>query len=200
MPAEDDITDSLEALRLTHEQAIDMLVPNVSEGEDDDEYDYDYDYDQEMGDGGGGGDYDWLDDKASALSGAGSVLSHASSLPVGASALSTPPSSVVVTQGQLGQQQQQQQQGQSQGGEAAGKAKSRTLASLRLQPQFNLDSAGKLLETFRKVMLSHFHCKLHNLRFFFSFRALGWLPVATGSCRDRGSTPKAAPMPRFGKK
>ncbi|KAK4041967.1 hypothetical protein C8A01DRAFT_14345 [Parachaetomium inaequale] len=134
MTADDDITDSLEALRLTHEQVIDMLVPNVSEGEDDE---YEYDYDQEMG----GGGYDWLDDKAS-------VLSHASSLPVGASALSTPPSSVV-TQGPG--------QGQAQG-EAAGKAKSRTLASLRLQPQFNLDSAGKLLETFREVMLSHFHC------------------------------------------
>jgi len=158
MPADDDITDSLEALRLTHEKAIDLLAPGVSSGEDGggDEYDDEYGDDQEMA------DPDWLDHAS--VSGVGSVLSHASSLPVGASALSTPPSSVALAaqgQGQGQQQQQQQQaQGQSQSqpqGEA-GKAKSRTLASLRLQPQFNADSAGKLLERFRTVMMSHFHC------------------------------------------
>src|SRR5690606_4115864 len=112
---------SLDALRLAHDQAIDRLVPHLSEGEGED--DYGYDYDQEMM---GGGDCDWLD-HASA-SGAGSVLSHASSLPLGASALSTPPSSAAAQEG---------------GGGA--KAKVRPLAGLRLQPQFNLDSAGKLL-------------------------------------------------------
>ncbi|KAH6854889.1 hypothetical protein B0I37DRAFT_42122 [Chaetomium sp. MPI-CAGE-AT-0009] len=148
MSAEDDIADSMEALRLTHEQGIDLLVPNVSEGDDDDYYDYDHDNDngdREMG------DYDWLDQAS--VSGVGSVLSHASSLPVGASALSTPPSSAAAPapaapQGPSGGRAQ---------GEAA-KGKSRTLASLRLQPQFNLDSAGKLLDTFREVMMSHFHC------------------------------------------
>lgn len=172
MPAEDDIADSMTALRLAHETGIDALVPHLSEGDEDEYYDYDYEYDYEYGNGGdggdhdhemtgggGGGDYDWLDQAS--VSGVGSVLSGASSLPVGASALSTPPSSAL-QQGQQGQQQglgglvggggQAQAQGEG------GKGRSRTLASLRLQPQFNLDSAGKLLETFREAMLSHFHC------------------------------------------
>jgi hypothetical protein len=157
MSAEDDIVDSMEALRLTHETGIDALVPHVSEGDEEDEYYYDYD-DGEDGDGDrdhemGGGDYDWLDQAS--VSGVGSVLSGASSLPVGASALSTPPSSAQQSgQGLAGGQAQAQ--GQSQGEGAKGK--SRTLASLRLQPQFNLDSAGKLLETFREAMMTHFHC------------------------------------------
>ncbi|KAK3901506.1 hypothetical protein C8A05DRAFT_34807 [Staphylotrichum tortipilum] len=130
MPAEDDITDSLEALRVSHEQAINMLVPDVSENEDDpDDYSYD-DPDQDLA-----ADPDDPLDQSS-VSVVGSVLSHASSLPVGASALSTPPSSVA--------------------GPKTGR--SRTLASLRLQPQFNLDSAGRLLRTFVEVMLKHFHC------------------------------------------
>jgi hypothetical protein len=137
MSVDNDIVNSLDALRLAHEQAIDMLVPHLSEGEgEDDGYDdYGYDYGQEML----GGDSDWLD-HASA-SGAGSVLSHASSLPLGASALSTPPSSAA-----------------AQGGGGGVKAKTKPLAGLRLQPQFNLDSAGKLLTRFREVMLAHFHC------------------------------------------
>lgn len=139
---DDDIADSLDALRLAHESAIDMLAPHVSEGEDD-EYehdDYDYDYDEEMT--GGGADRDWFDQASASAAGSGSVLSHASSLPVGASALSTPPSSVAAQGG---------------GGEGV-KGRARTLASLRLQPQFNLDSAGKLLTRFREGMLGHFHC------------------------------------------
>ncbi|KAG7291863.1 hypothetical protein NEMBOFW57_001885 [Staphylotrichum longicolle] len=152
MPADDDITDSLEALRLTHEQALNMLAPDVSEGDDDEEEQEGYDYDQEMMmTAAAGGDYDWLDQASVSGVGSSSVLSHASSLPVGASALSTPPSSVV-TQAQA----QSRPQGEGQGD--GPKAKSRTLASLRLQPQFNLDSAGKLLETFRGLMLNHFHC------------------------------------------
>ncbi|EAQ89619.1 hypothetical protein CHGG_06238 [Chaetomium globosum CBS 148.51] len=150
MSPEDDIADSMEALRLTHEMGIDALVPNVSEGDDDaDYYDYDEHPDHEMG------DYDWLDQAS--VSGVGSVLSGASSLPVGASALSTPPSSAYQQQGQQ-QQGQGLSGGQSQSQGEGAKGKSRTLASLRLQPQFNLDSAGKLLETFRGEMMSHFHC------------------------------------------
>ncbi|KAK3298581.1 uncharacterized protein B0H64DRAFT_371048 [Chaetomium fimeti] len=153
MSAEDDIADSMEALRLTHEQGIDQLVPNVSEGEDD-YYDYDHDNDAN-GDGDREmGDYDWLDQDQASVSGVGSVLSHASSLPVGASALSTPPSSAAVPapHGLLLSGGQAQSQGEG------GKGRPRTLASLRLQPQFNLDSAGKLLDTFREAMMSHFHC------------------------------------------
>jgi hypothetical protein len=155
MAAADDIADSFETLRLNHETAIDQLVPHISEGEDDGDDDYgwaDYDYDGlEMQ-----VDYDWLD----VASGAGSVLSHASSLPVGASALSTPPSSVVTSS--LGQgggvSSQSQSQGEGSGSKQQQQPKSRMLTSLGLQPQFNLDSAGKLLSTFREVMLSHFHC------------------------------------------
>lgn len=156
MPADDDITDSLEALRLTHEQALNMLAPDVSEGDDDEEEEQEgYDYDQEMMTAAGG-DYDWLDQASVSGVGSSSVLSHASSLPVGASALSTPPSSVVTQAQSRPQGEAQGQPGQGQGD--GPKAKSRTLASLRLQPQFNLDSAGKLLETFRGLMLNHFHC------------------------------------------
>ncbi|CAP67603.1 uncharacterized protein PODANS_1_14960, partial [Podospora anserina S mat+] len=73
----------------------------------------------------------------------GSVISsHASSLPIGASALSTPPSSTT-TAATTGTRSKQ---------------KSRMVASLGLQPQFNVDSAGKLLQTFTGVMLNHFHC------------------------------------------
>lgn len=142
MPPDDDITDSLEALRLHHEHAIDLLVPHVFEGEDED-YDYGYDDpDHEMG--------DWLDQGSRAGS---SVLSHASSLPVGASALDTPPSSVVAGQAfSQGQELEGPERDRGKG------SKSRSMANLRLQPQFNLDSAGRLLSTFRKTMLQHFHC------------------------------------------
>ncbi|KAL2183107.1 hypothetical protein L209DRAFT_649591, partial [Thermothelomyces heterothallicus CBS 203.75] len=145
MPAEDDITDSLEALRLAHDQAIDLLVPLGSAGEEEEEEDEDEDDE----------DRDRDRDQAS-VSGAGSVLSNASSLPVGASALSTPPSSVAVPG--LQPPPGLEGQGRAVQGEAGRGARPRTLASLRLQPRFNLDSAGKLLETFREHMLSYFHC------------------------------------------
>ena len=131
MPADDDITDSLDALRLTHEHGLAMLVPD--DLSDDDDYDEDagsYSYDQDMADR----DMDQV---------------SSSSL-----VMVTPPgsggSSVAASC-----QGQQQHLGCEKGG---GSRKARTLASLRLQPQFNLDSAGGLLATFRGVMLRHFHC------------------------------------------
>ncbi|KAL2019598.1 hypothetical protein VTK56DRAFT_9495 [Thermocarpiscus australiensis] len=172
MPAEDDITDSFEALRLSHEHAIDQLLPHVAEDEDADDHD-DYDHDQDHDhDDQEGMDHDWLD----SASGAGSALSHASSssLPVSASALSTPPpprrstasSSTTTTTGggssvtsrPHAQSSQSEGGGGGGGGGGAKPTKPRTLASLRLQPQFNLDSAGQLLATFRDVMVQHFHC------------------------------------------
>ena len=146
----DGVVDNFETLSLQHEQAIDKLVPHISEGEDDDDEGDGGEFEWDYGDGGRGGemDLDWFD----RASGVGSVVSHASSLPVGASALSTPPSSVVV-----GGASSQRAQGE--GGAGTGtKSKSKTWTNMRLQPQFNLDSAGKLLAAFRDVMLSHFHC------------------------------------------
>ncbi|KXX76398.1 Glucose transport transcription regulator RGT1 [Madurella mycetomatis] len=146
MASDDDITDALETLRLHHEQAIDQLVPHISEGEDDDgEYNLDSCY-EDM-------DHDWPEQASGA--GSSSVLSHASSLPVGASALSTPPSSAAPNP-PPSQVQAQTLAQQAPGKKAA--PRSRTLASLGLQPQFNLDSAGQLFTTFKEVMLGHFHC------------------------------------------
>ncbi|KAL2158360.1 hypothetical protein VTH06DRAFT_4408 [Thermothelomyces fergusii] len=146
MPVEDDITDSLEALRLTHDQAIDLLVPLGSAGEEEDYTDGQY-QDQ---------DRDRDQDQAS-VSG---VLSNASSLPVGASALSTPTSSVASGSAQRAGLKRQGREGQGvqDGAAGRGEPRPRMLASLRLQPQFNLDSAGKLLDAFREHMLSYFHC------------------------------------------
>ncbi|KAK3310936.1 uncharacterized protein B0T15DRAFT_56304 [Chaetomium strumarium] len=147
MPAEDDIADSLEALRLAHDKAIDMLMPHDEFSADDFEYEHDDDQgvEAEM-------EHDWLDpdpdpdqDLASSVTGSGSVFSHASSL-------STPPT------GSSGSAAERVRSDSTQGSKPAIASKSRTIASLRLQPQFNLDSAEKLLQTFREVMLSHFHC------------------------------------------
>lgn len=170
MPADDDIADGLEALRLRHEAAIDELVPYISE--DDDGYDYEYEYDQAVD----GMDHDWLDGAASASGGAAtgssSVLSHASS-----SALSATPSassSTVNGTPHLRCSQDSDPDGRhcqdalpADGKAAAATAtkkkqhaqRSRTLASrLGLQPEFNLDSAAGLFDTFRRAMLGHFHC------------------------------------------
>lgn len=130
MPADDDVTDSFDSLRLTHENSVNDLVPFISSEEDNAD-----------ADGGGMMEYDWLNNDGQASACGSSVISsHASSLPVGASAFSTPPSSV------------------SHGLSRPQKQKSRMVASLGLQPQFNLDSAGKLLSTFTRVMLDRFHC------------------------------------------
>ena len=134
----DEIEDSFEELRLYHMDVIDRLVPDVTSGSEDgdggDDRDY-YDADHPMS--GTGASNDWL----TTASHAGSAASHASSLPLGASALSTPPSSVVAsTRAALGS-------GQSQ------RPPPRNLAnSLGLRPQFNLDSGASLLANFRDGM------------------------------------------------
>ncbi|KAK4196179.1 hypothetical protein QBC40DRAFT_287771 [Triangularia verruculosa] len=136
MPADDDVTDSFEVLRLAHESSVNSLVPHLSSDEDEDDqpvYGYDYDGTHESAN-----DMDWLNSEHQ--SNCGSVASQASSLPVGASALCTPPSSTAPA------------------GAGRFKQKSRMVASLGLQPQFNADSAAQLLATFTGVMLNHFHC------------------------------------------
>ncbi|KAK4164208.1 hypothetical protein QBC43DRAFT_334721 [Cladorrhinum sp. PSN259] len=128
MSADDDVTESFDALRLQHESSINDLVPFISSEED-----------EAM-------DYDWLNSNSNnntdAQSSSSVISSHASSLPVGASALSTPPSSAT---------------------NVPRRQKNRMVASLGLQPQFNLDSAGKLLSTFTQVMLNRFHCVALNV-------------------------------------
>ncbi|KAK5662817.1 hypothetical protein OQA88_6228 [Cercophora sp. LCS_1] len=128
MPPIDEVTETFEALRLQHEDAIAALITNSSEDDD-------------MALAECPMDPNWLlanDNQGNLTPSAASVVSsHASSLPVGASALSTPPSSTAP----LPKKQQ------------------RTVATaLGLQPQFNLDSAQTLLVTFRDVMLQHFPC------------------------------------------
>ncbi|KAK4145061.1 uncharacterized protein C8A04DRAFT_10993 [Dichotomopilus funicola] len=176
MSLDDDITDSLEGLRLTHRQVIDLLSPDSDDEEHDDADGDDYDSQQHQH---GYGPDDWLD--RSSISGVGSaapssssILSHASSsLPLGASALSTPPSSSGTFLGvpsphnhqRTGAPRSEPEQPTIKPGNNSRSSsssrrppKQRTLASLRLQPQFNLDSAGHLLESFREVMLDHLHC------------------------------------------
>ena len=150
MPADDDITDSLDSLRLTHEQGLAMLVPDDEDEDDSDEDGGSYTYDQDMADR----------DQASSVSGSIIGGCRSSSFSQASSSLVTPPppppsasSSSSVTAPFQGQQQQQPG-----GGGGGGGGRARTLASLRLQPQFNLDSAGGLLATFRGTMLRHFHC------------------------------------------
>ncbi|KAK3363295.1 hypothetical protein B0T25DRAFT_587272 [Lasiosphaeria hispida] len=137
MPVDDDVADSFEGLRLNHESFINGLVPGVEEADEECDYE-DYGYDMAGS--------PWLATSGPVprtSSNAGSVISHASSLPLGASALSTPPSSVAAARASHG----------------TGTAKSRTTqASLGLRPQFNLDSASALLATFREVMVAHFPC------------------------------------------
>jgi len=147
MTKSDDVVGSLEALRLDHEGFVDRLV-EVSSGDEDDEYFYEYDY-QEPADPQGSCQH--------APPPADSAYSHASSsvsLPVGASALSTPPSSTVYVP----------PSDESGAGASAptrhGRSSRQTVASLGVQPQFNLDSAQNLLDTFRTSMLSYLPCTL----------------------------------------
>ncbi|KAB5528909.1 hypothetical protein GE09DRAFT_941766, partial [Coniochaeta sp. 2T2.1] len=125
----EDLAANLEDLRLSHEMHVADLLP-----EDDEYASYsEYTDDDEDGDGEAASS---SQHRTGSVAGASSA-SHASSLPVGASALSTPPSSV------------------SYGKSAQGRRKG-ALASLGLRPQFNLDSAEKLLVEFETRMLLHF--------------------------------------------
>ncbi|KAK0628183.1 hypothetical protein B0T17DRAFT_614137 [Bombardia bombarda] len=166
MPGDTDVCSSLEALRMGHEGYIDDLVPEdqFTSDDDNDGIYYDYDYDQQWPsasasastsmDGGGSGG---TTTNSGRRGGPASVASHTSSLPVGASALSTPPSSAAMFN---------DASSSAAGAGASGKAAAtgqqqrttRTVASFGLQPQFNLDSAASLLGTFRTVMLEHFPC------------------------------------------
>jgi hypothetical protein len=122
-----DLADNMESLRARHETYLDDLLPPAS-----DEYASYSEYTD-----------DEVEETASSRCRPGSIAgtssaSHASSLPVGASALSTPPSSLSI--GAAG---------------AQGKKKS-AMASLGVRPQFNRDSAEKLLAEFETRMLLHF--------------------------------------------
>lgn len=137
-----DAAEGIEALRLAHEISIEGLVPyESSNGSDDDMYDYDYD-DFEGGEAGAprqqqrqAANSETKGGKKS--TGTGSVVSNASSLPVGASALSTPPSSVIASP-------------------PNGGGTKKSLATIGIQPQFNLDSASALLENFRSIQMRQF--------------------------------------------
>lgn len=126
-----DVAEGIDALRLAHEVSIDELAPYFSS--DDDDYDYDC--------------YDPPDSnqppqprpRRPQQSTTGSVISNASSLPLGASALSTPPSSASGGRSNV----------LPQGGK-------KSLAAIGIQPQFNVDSATALLESFKGVMLRQF--------------------------------------------
>jgi hypothetical protein len=130
---DDDVVDHLEALRLAHEDAIDQLAPLMSGGDDHgDEYYYD----------------------ANDFGAQGMDMN----MDQGPREWPTPPSSTTTTSTSTALSQTQAQT-QEQGGKTTTSTKPRTLAtSLGIQPRFNLDSASKLLATFRKVMLGHFHC------------------------------------------
>ncbi|KAH8886800.1 hypothetical protein GQ53DRAFT_750450 [Thozetella sp. PMI_491] len=112
---DEDVHETWDALRSQHEDILDKLVPDMSsEGED-----------------------EWFD-APSASTAAPSVVGSGisgSSLPLGASATHTPPSSVASRQ--------------------TGK---RTASTMGLQPQFNVESATALLQTFREPMLTNFPC------------------------------------------
>ncbi|KAK0733827.1 hypothetical protein B0T26DRAFT_670190 [Lasiosphaeria miniovina] len=147
MPEDVEVAINMEELRLNHEGFIERLVPESLFQDDHTDY-----YPQ-------GQYHDFETNTEARLSGSGgSVASHASSLPLGASALSTPPNSFIPsssrTTGDGGSGSG------SGGGGGSGGAKMRTLASLGLQPQFNLDSAAGLLAMFRDVMLDNFPCVL----------------------------------------
>jgi hypothetical protein len=143
---EADLAGPLEALRLTHEHALDLLVPHVPEAAEDEEFGGE----QFQGDDDDNDDDpEWADHASASVACSSAALSQASSLPVGASALSTSPSCAGIGP-PTASNSAKEKDGTSR--------RARTLASMRLQPQFNLDSAGELLRRFREAMLSHFHC------------------------------------------
>lgn len=141
IPFDTEVTDAFETLRLTHASFIDALTPDMDSTSSDDADPAPYsDFPMPDAHHHPQDDTCWLA-ATTAASAPASVVSHASSLPLGASALSTPPSSVALAVA------------------PAQAPKARTVnGSLALRPQFNLDSAAGLLATFRGVMLAHFPC------------------------------------------
>lgn len=137
-----DATEGIEALRLVHEMSIDILLPyesSVESGDEDDEM-CDYSFYEASTDSRGPPQSQQINRRRQKQSTTGSVVSNASSLPVGASALSTPPSSIIA----LGVN-----------GSSFVSAK-KSLATIGIQPQFNADSAATLLESFRSVQMKQF--------------------------------------------
>lgn len=143
-----DVAEGIDALRLAHEVSIDDLAPYASsdEADADDEMlnDYNYDYTYSSYETPGEGQ-NQRPGRRQQQSTTGSVISNASSLPLGASALSTPPSSAG---GRPNAVPQGQGQGQGQG--------KKSLATIGIQPQFNVDSAAALLESFKTAMIQQF--------------------------------------------
>ncbi|KAK3497660.1 uncharacterized protein B0T23DRAFT_89760 [Neurospora hispaniola] len=143
-----DIAISLESLRLNHEGFMDhiCLDPNTGIGSEGDDGTYDC-------------DYDYGSDGEPVGSVVSSHASHASSLPVGASA-ATPGSRSTSASGDGFRSGKGNTGMAGQGAGLGPGGSSRSLASLSVQPQFNVDSAARLLDTFRNVMLWHFPCVL----------------------------------------
>ncbi|EGZ76563.1 hypothetical protein NEUTE2DRAFT_153444 [Neurospora tetrasperma FGSC 2509] len=143
-----DIAISLESLRLNHEGFMDHICPDLNTG-----------IDSEGDDGTHDCDYDYGSDGEPVGSVVSSHASHASSLPVGASA-ATPESSSTSASGGGFRSGKGNTRMAGQGAGLGLGGSSRSLASLSVQPQFNVDSASRLLDTFRNVMLWHFPCVL----------------------------------------
>ena len=132
LPSFNDVADAFEELRIQHGAAIDGLGPAM-DSSDENEADFGFDYPE--GEPPADGDADGL---AGSMvdEGSGSVVSsHTSSLPLGASALSTPPSLSLgsTCEARTG----------------APKVQKRTMTSAQwgLKPQFNVESAAALLKT-----------------------------------------------------
>lgn len=115
--------------------------------------------DSEGDDGTNDYDYDYGSDGEPVGSVVSSHASHASSLPVGASA-ATPVSSSTSASGGGFKSEKGNTRMAGQGAGLGPGRSNKSLASLSVQPQFNVDSAAQLLNTFRNVMLWHFPCVL----------------------------------------
>lgn len=139
-----DATEGIEALRLAHEMSIDTLLPYESsvESGDEDEEMYDYSFYEASTGSRVLQQQTQINRGRHKQSTTGSVVSNASSLPVGASALSTPPSSIIAPG--------------INGGSSSFTSAKKSLATIGIQPQFNADSAATLLESFRSVQMRQF--------------------------------------------
>lgn len=107
MPAEDPVAQGLDALRYSHEERINNLLPPGYYASDDEEEEED--------------DF------------------STSSLPLGASALQTPPASLAMSSSSTSQA-----------------ATAPSPATMGVRPRFNVDSAAALLARFRTEMVRHF--------------------------------------------